>query len=305
MLLPAIKTLITDLNQTNVKLSQYQNFQLWIISLKEKGNTITLELLTSNDSEDSDYEIVNTIDIILDDQDTLTWCYESLSLVKQQTIAKEVFWTKLMKQDRALYHLEPSSNIYLLTKKGINFFKNNTIEEELNYYNYNILTILISLQKINNFSILEPEKDTGQNNFIEEIKKNLALMKTTIYKLMLIEGCLAYQCEVNWSEQKGSYLIKTNSTIYYQTDFAMTNNRKMLAQLLSLIRLINTVNKQTLEYFRTFLLLLKHNQQLFIYHKQSDCWALTTLGQKLFYQIDYSKFVINQDMMKFKLEKGI
>ncbi len=152
MLLPAIKTLITDLNQTNVKLSQYQNFQLWIISLN---------------SEDSDYEIVNTIDIILDYQDTLTCCYESLSLVKQQTIAKEVFWTKLMKQYQALYHLEPSSNIYLLTKKGINFFKNNTIEEKLNYYNYNILTILISLQKINNFSILEPEKDTGQNNFIE------------------------------------------------------------------------------------------------------------------------------------------
>lgn len=121
---------------------------------------------------------------------------------------------------------------------------------------------------------------------------------------MLIEGCLAYECEVDWPEQKGNYLVKTASSIYYQINFVITNNEKMLSQLLDLTRLINTVNERTLESFRT-LLLLKHQQQLFVYDKHSDCWTLTTLGQKLFFQIDYPKFVINPNMMKFKLEKGI
>ncbi|WP_338966446.1 MULTISPECIES: hypothetical protein [unclassified Spiroplasma] len=200
--------------------------------------------------------------------------------------------------------LEESSGIYVLTKKGVNFFKDTTIEEELNYYNYNILTILISLRKINDAPNLEPRKEYGQINFIAEIKKNLIIMKTTSYKLMLIEGCLVYQCEVDWTAQKGNYLIKTNATIYDQTNFVMTNNEKMLSQLFDLTRLMNMVNERTLEYYRT-LLLLKHQQQLFVYDKQSDCWTLTILGQKLFYQIDYPKFVINPNMMKFKLEKGI
>lgn len=39
-ILPAIKKLIIELNQTNVKLSQYQNFQLWIINLKEKEDIL-------------------------------------------------------------------------------------------------------------------------------------------------------------------------------------------------------------------------------------------------------------------------
>ncbi|MBW1242284.1 MAG: hypothetical protein EIB84_05780 [Spiroplasma poulsonii] len=304
MLLPAIKTLITDLNQTNVKLSQYQNFQLWIINLKEKEDIITLELLTSNNSDDSDYQVVNAIDIASDDHDTLTWCYAILDLTKQQTITKEAFWSKVTEQQQKLYVLEESSGIYVLTKKGVNFFKDTTIEEELNYYNYNILTILISLRKINDAPNLEPRKDHGQINFIGENKKNLIIMKTTSYKLMLIEGCLVYQCEVDWTAQKGNYLIKTNATIYDQTNFVMTNNEKMLSQLFDLTRLMNMVNERTLEYYRT-LLLLKHQQQLFVYDKQSDCWTLTILGQKLFYQIDYPKFVINPNMMKFKLEKGI
>ncbi|WHQ37563.1 hypothetical protein E7Y35_01025 [Spiroplasma sp. SV19] len=303
-MLPAIKELITDLNQTNVKLSQYQNFQLWIINLKEKINMITLELLTLNDSEDSDYQIVNAIDIPLHDQDTLTWCYESLALTKQQTKAKEVFWAQVIKEDKKLYQLEPSSNIYLLTKPGVNFFNDNIIKEELNYYNYNVLTILMSFRKINDFINLEPIKDYNQINFIEEIKKDLTAMKITIYKLMLIEGCLTYQYEVNWSERKGNYVIKTNSTIYNQIDFTISDNEKMLAQLLHLIKLANMVNERTLEYFRT-LLLLTHDRQLFVYHKQTDCWILTTLGQKLFYQINYPKFVINRKMMNFNLEKGI
>lgn len=96
MLLPAIKKLITDLNQTNVKLSQYQNFQLWIINLKEKRNIITVELLISNNSDDRDYQIANAIDIANDDHETLTWCYESLGLTKQEIITKESFWTKVL-----------------------------------------------------------------------------------------------------------------------------------------------------------------------------------------------------------------
>lgn len=304
MLLSNIKTIIAELNQTNVKLSQYQNFQLWIIKVTEKSEIITLELLTIEDSEDSVYHVIATIDIALTKQEDLIWCYESLLLAQQQTAAKVAFWRKLTQQAKPLYQLETSSNIYCLTKIGINFFKDNTIETELNYCNYNILTILISFRKINNFKNSNDLKSCNQVNLIEEIKKSLAAMQLITYKLLLIEGCVSYHLEINWLTNTGQFLIKTNATIYYQVTLTIKTEQKILEQLLNLIQLITKLNERTLEYFRT-LLLLTHQQQLFIFNKKTDCWIQTPLGQKLFYQIDYPKFIINQEMMKFNLEKGI
>ncbi|WP_425379403.1 hypothetical protein [Spiroplasma endosymbiont of Stenodema calcarata] len=304
MLLSNIKTIIAELNQTNVKLSQYQNFQLWIIKVTEKSEIITLELLTIEDSEDSAYHVIATIDIALTKQEDLIWYYESLLLAQQQTAAKVAFWRKLTQQAKPLYQLETSSNIYRLTKIGINFFKDNTIETELNYCNYNILTILISFRKINNFKNSNDLKSCNQVNLIEEIKKSLAAMQLITYKLLLIEGCVSYHLEINWLTNTGQFLIKTNATIYYQVNLTIKTEQKILEQLLNLIQLITKLNERTLEYFRT-LLLLTHQQQLFIFNKKTDCWIQTPLGQKLFYQIDYPKFIINQEMMKFNLEKGI
>ncbi|MFU0252040.1 hypothetical protein [Spiroplasma sp. Moj] len=73
--------------------------------------------------------------------------------------------------------------------------------------------------------------------------------------------------------------------------------------MLQLMEICNNLNDRILAYFRT--LLLTHQQQLFTYDKHKDYWILTKLGQKLFYQIDYKKFIIKNEMMKVDLQRGI
>ncbi len=75
-MLQAIKKLINTLNQTNLTLSQYQNFQLWLIKIKETKTRLTLEVWTSNGSEDSENTIATTIELVIADEIALNWCYE-------------------------------------------------------------------------------------------------------------------------------------------------------------------------------------------------------------------------------------
>ncbi len=63
--------------------------------------------------------------------------------------SKRSFWKKIIQQPEPLYQLESSSNLYVLTKRGLHFFNDNANALKLNYYNYNILIILIAYQKIN------------------------------------------------------------------------------------------------------------------------------------------------------------
>ncbi|WP_425378916.1 hypothetical protein [Spiroplasma endosymbiont of Polydrusus pterygomalis] len=94
MLQQSIKKVIDNLNQINISLSQYQNFQLWLIKTKETSTILTLEISTTSGSENSDNIIVTTIDLPITDETTLRWCYESLLLSEQQTVQKEFFWKK-------------------------------------------------------------------------------------------------------------------------------------------------------------------------------------------------------------------
>ncbi|WP_338955630.1 hypothetical protein [Spiroplasma endosymbiont of Polydrusus cervinus] len=94
------------------------------------------------------------------------------------------------------------------------------------------------------------------------------------------------------------YIITSGAIIYYQQEFAIRTD--ILFQLLQLITICNALNSQILEYYR-ILLLLTHHQQLFDYDKEQDYWILTKLGQKLFCQIDYKKFIIKTEIMKVHL----
>nr|CAK99043.1 hypothetical protein SPICI06_077 [Spiroplasma citri] len=261
-MLQAIKKIINKLNQINLTLSQYQNFQLWLIKIKETKTTLTLEVWTNSGIEYSENTITTTIELGIVDETALSWCYESLLLATQQTTEKEIFWKKIMQEAEPLYQLESSSNLYLLTKHGIHFFKDKIIAFELNYYNYNILIILFAWQKIN-MGINMKKKLITPKNLPLKINQQLNMLNLTIYKLLLIEGTLFYQCEIDWLS-----------------------------------------NDQILAYFRT-LLLLTHHHQLFNYDKHKDYWILTKLGHKLFYQIDYKKFIIKNEMMKVDLQRGI
>lgn len=87
-MLQAIKKLINTLNQTNLTLSQYQNFQWWLIKIKETKTRLTLEIWTSNGSEDSENTISTTIELVIANEIALNWCYESLLLAAQQTMEK-------------------------------------------------------------------------------------------------------------------------------------------------------------------------------------------------------------------------
>lgn len=301
-MLQAIKKLINKLNQTNLTLSQYQNFQLWLIKIKETKTTLTLEVWTNSGIEYSENTITTTIELGIVDETALSWCYESLLLAAQQTAEKEIFWKKIMKEAEPLYQLESSSNLYLLTKHGIHFFNDKIIAFELNYYNYNILIILFAWQKINMGINMKKRKLITPKNLPLKINQQLNMLNLTIYKLLLIEGTLFYQCEIDWLSKKGKYMIKSATTIYYQQEFKIQTD--ILLELLQLIEICNNLNDQILAYFRT-LLLLTHHHQLFTYDKHKDYWILTKLGHKLFYQIDYKKFIIKNEMMKVDLQRGI
>ncbi len=301
-MLQAIKKLINTLNQTNLTLSQYQNFQLWLIKIKETKTRLTLEVWTSSGSEDSENTIATTIELAITDEIALNWCYESLLLAAQQTTEKEIFWKKIMQQATPLYQLELSSNLYLLTKEGIHFFDDKIVAFELNYYNYNILIILFAWQKINMGINIKKRTLIKPNNLPLKINQQLNTLNLTIYKLLLIEGTLFYQYEIDWLSKMGKYMIKSATTIYYQQEFTIKTN--ILSELLQLIEICNNLNDRILAYFRA-LLLLTHQQQLFTYDKHKDYWTLTKLGQKLFYQIDYKNFIIKNEMMKVYLQRGI
>ncbi|UZQ30347.1 MAG: hypothetical protein OHM56_02065 [Spiroplasma phoeniceum] len=176
---------------------------------------MTLEIWTSNGSEDSKNTIATTIELAIADEIALNWCYESLLLSAKQNTEKEFFLKKNMQQVTPLYQLEPSSNLYLLTKEGIHFFNDKIVAFELDYYNYNILIILFAWKKINMGINIKKRTLIKPNNLPLKINQQLNTLSLTIYKLLLIEGILFYQCEINCLSKKGKYIIKSVTTIYY------------------------------------------------------------------------------------------